>query len=89
MKMKRFHENHEMHLIPIGKHNVFRARISLLIILSFPMGKLDILKSENRVLKMLVLTMNPSRFSINFIKIISFLLENTMFPERDFHFPQC
>ena len=32
------------------------------------MGKLDILKSENRTLKMHVLTMNPSRFSVNFIK---------------------
>ena len=49
------------------------------------MGKLDILKSENRTLEMLVLTMNPSRFLMEFIKnhIISIAKHNvfrTRFP---------
>ena len=63
-----FNENHQNHLILIVKHNVFRAWFSLFIILSFPMGKLKILKSENHVLEMLILTMNPSRFLMNSIK---------------------
>ena len=48
-------------LICIGKHNVFEARFSLFIFLSFPMGKLDILKSENRVLKTMCFQIQMTR----------------------------